>query len=99
MAGEFGGTPSSPLTVRVVNRDVITGVGSRCFLCRRRNKGGNVVGASDRRGGYPAADPYTPEDVAATIYSALGLPETVAWYDKFNRPHQVYHGTPIRELL
>jgi hypothetical protein len=58
-----------------------------------------VIGASDRIGGYPVADPQTPENLAATIYKSLGLPPTVAWYDKFNRPHQVYHGEPITGLF
>ena len=61
--------------------------------------GGRVVGASDKNGGYPAADPQTPEDMAATIYHALGIPETAAWRDATSRPHHVYSGKPIRGLL
>ena len=102
MAGEFGRTPRiftfNGAKSGKPGRDHWGPVQS-VFFAGGGIKGGNVVGASDRQGGYPAVDPYTPEDMAATIYSALGLPETVAWYDKFNRPHQVYHGTPIRELL
>ena len=54
-----------------------------------------MVGSSDKIGGYPAADPQTPENMAATIYQALGIPATAAWHDALDRPHHVYHGEPI----
>ena len=57
-----------------------------------------MIGASDRIGGYPVADPQTPENLGATIYRALGLPATVAWHDRLNRPHQGYQGPPIAGL-
>ena len=37
-------------------------------------RGGTVVGSSDKIGGYPAANPQTPENMAATIYHAAGHP-------------------------
>ena len=37
-------------------------------------RGGTVVGASDSIGAYPVSDPQKPENLAATIYEALGLP-------------------------
>jgi len=58
--------------------------------------GGMVVGASDKEGAYPAADPQRPENLAATIYHALGIPESAAWRDELDRPHHIYHGDPIR---
>jgi hypothetical protein len=36
-------------------------------------KGGQVVGASDALGAYPADRPLRPEMVAATVYQALGI--------------------------
>ena len=39
-----------------------------------------------------------PENMAATIYDALGLPPTITWKDRLDRPHQVYHGEPIKGL-
>jgi hypothetical protein len=36
-------------------------------------KGGRIVGASDEIGGYPADRPVTPGEVAATVYTALGI--------------------------
>ena len=57
-----------------------------------------MVGSSDKTGGYPATDPQTPENMAATIYQALGIPATAAWHDALDRPHHVYHGEPIAGL-
>ena len=70
-----------------------------CFFAGGGIQGGRVIGASDRIGGYPAADPHTPEEMAATIYHALGIPKTAAWLDESDRPHHIYHGNPIAELL
>ena len=102
MAGEFGRTPKvftfKGAKSGLPGRDHWGAVQS-VFLAGGGVKGGNVIGASDRIGGYPVADPQTPENLAATIYKSLGLPPTVAWYDKFNRPHQVYHGEPIAGLF
>ncbi len=36
-------------------------------------KGGRIVGASDEIGGYPSDRPVTPGEVAATVYTALGI--------------------------
>ena len=60
--------------------------------------GGRIVGASDKIGGYPTSDPQTPENLAATIYRALGIPPAAAWHDEENRPHYVYRGEPIAGL-
>jgi hypothetical protein len=62
-------------------------------------RGGTVVGASDKLGAYPAASPQTPENMAATIYKALGIPDAAAWHDELDRPHQVYQGSPIPGLV
>ena len=101
MAGEFGRTPklstlsdSFPLP----GRDHWGAVQS-VFFAGGGIQGGRVIGASDKIGGYPVADPQTPENMAATIYHCLGIPETAAWYDDENRPHQVYHSKPIAGLL
>ena len=61
--------------------------------------GGNVIGATDARGGYPIKDPQKPENLAATIYDALGLPRTLAWHDAQGRPFALYEGTPIKGLM
>ncbi len=100
MAGEFGRTPkiSTIRGARSAGRDH-WGACQTVFLAGGGVRGGTVVGASDRDGGYPASDPQTPENLAATIYRALGLPATAAWSDPLGRPHYVYHGDPIRGLV
>jgi hypothetical protein len=62
-------------------------------------RGGTVVGSSDRNGGFPATSPQTPENMAATIYEALGIPRTAAWHDPANRPHFIYSGDAILGLM
>jgi hypothetical protein len=61
-------------------------------------RGGTVIGSSDRYGGHPATEPQTPENLAATIYDALGIPATAVWRDSQERPHNIYYGEPIRGL-
>jgi hypothetical protein len=61
-------------------------------------RGGNVVGRSDAKGAFPAEQPVTPENFAATIYHALGIPRTAAWGGDQGRPHPIYYGEPIAGL-
>lgn len=100
MAGEFGRTPrisTLPSAYKLPGRDHWGRV-QTVFLAGGGVAGGRVVGSSDRIGGHPASDPQTPEDLAATIYAALGIPPLATWEDGLGRPHQVYHGTPIGGL-
>ena len=62
-------------------------------------KGGNVIGSSDAHGAYPASDPQKPENMAASIYNALGIPRTAVWKDEVDRPHNIYYGDPIVGLV
>jgi hypothetical protein len=64
-------------------------------------KGGQVIGASDEIGGYPTDRPTTPADVAATLYSALGISLTRELPSPGGRPLPVveYSARPIKELL
>lgn len=101
VAGEFGRTPKIsllPKYYKLPGRDHWGAVQS-VLLAGGGIRGGNVVGASDKIGGYPIDSPQQPENLAATIYSALGIPRTAAWHDSVNRPHHIYHGEPIRELF
>ena len=47
----------------------------------------------------PARDPVTPEDIAATIYQALGIHPETRIHDHLNRPHSVALGDPITAIL
>jgi hypothetical protein len=100
MASEFGRTPKITLLEKhyaLPGRDHWGAVQSVWFA-GGGVRGGTVVGASDRQGAYPLDQPVTPENFAATIYSALDIPSTAVWRDAENRPHQIYHGQPIDGL-
>ena len=97
MAGEFGRTPKIthlPQHYKLPGRDHWGAVQTVLFA-GGGVRGGTVIGSSDRIGGYPASDPQTPEQMAATIYEALGIPATAVWHDEQDRPHAIYHGEPI----
>lgn len=101
MAGEFGRTPrisTLPQHYKLPGRDH-WGAVQTVFFAGGGVKGGTVVGASDKIGGYPKADPQTPENMAATIYHSLGIPSDAVWRDAAQRPHLIYHGEPIRGLF
>lgn len=62
-------------------------------------RGGRLIGASDRHGAYPLSDPQRPDDVMASVFSALGLnPETII-HDQLGRPMPIADGRPIRALF
>jgi uncharacterized protein (DUF1501 family) len=101
MAGEFGRTPKVfglPQHYKLPGRDH-WGAAQTVFFAGGGVKGGRVIGATDKFGAYPATDPQTPENLAATIYSALGIPKVTMWPDTEGRPHHVYYGEPIRGLV
>lgn len=101
MAGEFGRTPKVthlPQHYKLPGRDH-WGAVQTVFFAGGGIRGGTVVGSSDKIGAYPAGNPWRPENMAATIYESLGLPETTAWFDDTNRPHQIYQGVPIAGLM
>ena len=59
---------------------------------------GHVVGSSDRIGGYPETTPISPGDVAATIFSSLGIDHSKHFTDATGRPIPIATGKPIGEL-
>jgi hypothetical protein len=100
MGGEFGRTPSISTLPEHYNgpgRDH-WGATQSLFFAGGGVNGGTVIGATDKIGAYPADIPQKPENLAATIYDALGIPSAAAWHDDFDRPHQIYHGDPIPGL-
>ncbi|MCA9042011.1 MAG: DUF1501 domain-containing protein [Planctomycetaceae bacterium] len=101
MAGEFGRTPKiSHLREHydLPGRDH-WGACQTLFMAGGGISGGREIGSSDKHGGYPSSDPQTPENFAATIYDALGIPATAAWYDETDRPHHIYYAEPISGLF
>ena len=61
--------------------------------------GGAVFGASDRVGAYPARDPVTPADLAATIFWRFGIDPSSEIHDLTDRPWRIADGQPLRSLF
>jgi hypothetical protein len=63
-------------------------------------RGGQVIGSTDRQGAQLTSPRYTPGDVAATLYQALGVDAAAFVTDRQNRPHPVLpEGRVIPGLL
>ena len=58
--------------------------------------GGSVIGRTDREGGVPADSETFTEDVAATIYTRLGIPLDLTTYTPDERPIRLNEGKPIK---
>jgi uncharacterized protein (DUF1501 family) len=80
--GEFGRTPRIN---KNAGRDYWPAVQS-VVLAGAGVRGGSVYGASDRRGAYPADQPVTPADLAATVLHLLGVPPDLELNDRLGRP-------------
>ncbi|MFN0053540.1 MAG: DUF1501 domain-containing protein [Planctomycetales bacterium] len=62
-------------------------------------RGGQVIGKTDRDGGYVLDQAYTPDDYAATLYDALGIDLAQPVYTRENRPvFLAPEGRPIARL-
>lgn len=94
--GEFGRTPK------------INGQGGRdhwsnamsVLFAGGGTPGGQVVGATDKRGYAAVERILSPENFASTIYAKLGIDPNKILYTPQGRPtHLVSDPTPIRELM
>lgn len=95
LIGEFGRTPK-------VNAQAGRDHWGYCFsglFAGAGVQGGQVIGRSDPIGGYPLTAAYSPEDLGATVYDALGVNPESTIYDRQGRPAQLNHGTPIEALF
>jgi len=99
MGSEFGRTPkiSTLSGAKGPGRDH-WGACQSIMLAGGGVRGGTVIGSSDKIGAYPASDPQRPENLASTIYHALGLPRQLTWDDRSGRPHYLYQADPIAGL-
>jgi hypothetical protein len=93
--GEFG---RSPVMTKTAGRDHWPSVMS--FLMAGDGiKGGQVIGATDRRGGSIQERPLQPGDLAATVFSHLGIDPYSHWINPSGRPVPLVEvGQPIAEL-
>lgn len=93
---EFGRTPKIN---KLGGRDHWGPAGS-IFFAGAGVVAGQVIGATDKQGAFPLTRGYSPGDVAATIYRALGIDPTMRLYDLHRRPHFVLpDGEPIDGVL
>jgi hypothetical protein len=62
--------------------------------------GGQIIGASDKNGGFPVDRPVRPPDLAATIFHLLGIEPDREFMDPVQRPRRVTDdGVPLREIV
>ncbi len=93
--GEFGRTPN-------INKNVSRDHWPQCYttlLAGGGTKRGYVHGASDKQGAYPAENPVRPEDLAATIYHALGIDPTTEVRTATDRPVRIANGEPVLDVF
>jgi uncharacterized protein (DUF1501 family) len=101
--GEFGRTPK--LVVPNGSISFFTSPGRdhwmSCFFGLFAGAGvraGQVIGKSDAVGAYPVTRPYRHSDVAATVYTALGVDPRTEVRDLQGRPLVLNSGRPIEAL-
>jgi Protein of unknown function (DUF1501) len=108
MCGEMGRTPRiSPITAggRNASGEIFTpgrhhwGDTFPCFFAGAGIRAGQIIGQTDRHGGVPITEGYTPEDLAATIFHCLGIGPDREFHDQTGRPYRLTRGTPIRGLI
>ena len=101
--GEFGRTPR----VGQITSGAGADAGGRDHwppCCTVLMAGGGVpagswIGVSDKFAAYPAADPVSPQDIAATIYALMDLDPAHELRDTQDRPFPLATGEPIRAVL
>ncbi|GAB4156219.1 MAG: DUF1501 domain-containing protein [Planctomycetaceae bacterium] len=95
--GEFGRTP---VMTKTAGRGHWTPVMSM-LMAGGGIKGGQVIGATDRRGGEIKNRPVRPGDLAATVFTHLGIDPGDHWINPQGRPTPLVDGdaAPIRELF
>lgn len=104
LGGEFGRTPR-------IGQGGFSGAGAsrdgrdhypNCFpgiITGGHVRPGMVYGQSDSKAAYPSRDPVTLEDLAATLFAAMGLDPHGTVYTPENRPMPVSHGRPVQAIL
>ena len=94
--GDFGRTPKINPSA---GRDHWATAGVAC-MGGGGVKTGTVVGATNPLGEYVIDSPVTPQDLAATIYHALGIPLHTWYRSQDGRPIElVPEGKPVRQLI
>lgn len=92
VASEFGRSPK--VTLKNGGREHWPDVYTIC-LAGAGIQGGQVYGASDKQGAYPAESPVEPSNFVATIYHLLGIDPATELHDQLNRPFTLAKAKPI----
>jgi len=98
--GEFGRTPKVQNTKQFGPDG--RGHWPDCYTVLMAGGGitpGAIYGSSDRIGAYPGSDPVSPDDVAATMFWALGIDPATEVYDTLGRPLPIAAGKPVTRLF
>jgi hypothetical protein len=93
--GEFGRTPK-------INANISRDHWPQCYTVLLAGGGvqrGARYGASDSQGAYPARDPVRPDDLAATMFSLLGIDPHTEFRDILGRPFPIAAGEVITGAL
>ena len=93
--GDFGRTPK-------VNKDAGRDHWPPCqtvLMAGGGIKGGQVYGASDATGAFPAEKPAKPDDITATLFHALGFDPETTLNDQLGRPVPISAGKPLTPLF
>ncbi|MDA0835186.1 MAG: DUF1501 domain-containing protein [Planctomycetota bacterium] len=99
MVGAWGEFGRNPRVDSHAGRGHWPGVMS-AVMCGGGIKGGQVVGATDARGGAPADRALGPGDLLASVYRVLGIDHNTHLPDRQNRPVRLIEtGEPIAELF
>ncbi|HEV7222358.1 MAG TPA: DUF1501 domain-containing protein [Pirellulales bacterium] len=61
--------------------------------------GGAVLGKTDGEGGRPLDDEYLSQDIAATVYTKLGIPLDTIHFTPDGRPMRLNEGRVIKEWM
>jgi uncharacterized protein (DUF1501 family) len=94
--GDFGRTPK---VNSAAGRDHWASAGVAC-MGGGGIKTGEVVGATNPLGEFVIDSPVTPQDLAATIYTALGVPLHTWYHAQDGRPIELLpEGKPVRQLI
>ena len=94
LLGEFGRTPK-------INKEGGRDHWGPCFtglFAGAGVQGSKVIGRTDDIAAYPDSAAYSPDDIGATIYTALGLEPHSIVHDRIGRPVHLNEGKVIEAL-
>ena len=107
-----GAEAQGPVVVLVMDRERVAdfqrmaqelrqaGIKAEMYLGGAGMKGGQAIGATNEDGTEVVTDPYSSEDVMASVIKALGISLEKTFTSKNNRPMKIANsGKVIKELF